>query len=311
MNQPAQENQHTAAKTGTLSVILHGRKLCLAGRGLQMFPDTKLSSDAADSLLSRRIPACPVFFWPMSEEHGQTAEDAAAYVCSRINAMTRETDRYLLAAFTVTDWNRELSPWEAEIPEIGQSFGNGAEDTLRWILTAAMPYLEAGSGCQHAYYLAGYSLAGLFALWGELVTRDQGTFAGAAGCSASMWFPGWLQWAASRIKEMSADTNDVPQQKGRQTASDDIRISDDALCGSAIYLSLGGKEHLTSNTFIAGILDAMSSYEKLVSSDPLVRSHILEMNRGGHFSDPERRVAKGIAWLLKHSQAGSLPGECP
>ena len=34
--------------------------------------------------------------------------------------------------------NGELSPWEAEIPKIGRSFGNGAEDTLRQIRKAAM-----------------------------------------------------------------------------------------------------------------------------------------------------------------------------
>ncbi|MBR2531587.1 MAG: hypothetical protein IKE56_02835 [Lachnospiraceae bacterium] len=34
--------------------------------------------------------------------------------------------------------NRVLSPWETEIPRIGRSFGNGAEDTLRQIRKAAM-----------------------------------------------------------------------------------------------------------------------------------------------------------------------------
>ncbi len=34
--------------------------------------------------------------------------------------------------------NRVLSPWEAEIPKIGRSFGNGAEDTLHRIRKAAM-----------------------------------------------------------------------------------------------------------------------------------------------------------------------------
>ena len=34
--------------------------------------------------------------------------------------------------------NGALSPWEAEIPKIGRSFGNGAKDTLRQIRKAAM-----------------------------------------------------------------------------------------------------------------------------------------------------------------------------
>ena len=245
------------------TTVLEGRKLCLAGRGMKESP-------------------CPVFFWPMSEEHGKTAEEAAAYVCSRVDSMTRESDRYLLAALTVKDWNRELSPWEAEIPEIGQSFGGGAEETLHWIREAAMPWIgHAYPGSCRSYYLAGYSLAGLFALWAEIITRKDRVFAGAAACSATMWFPGWLEYA-----------------KGQSTGSSQVS-GGSSISAVDIYLSLGGKEHLTSNPFIAAILAAAREYEGLLDADPSVRRHTFEMNKGGHFSDPDGRVAKGIAWLLK------------
>ena len=289
------------------SVMLQGRKLCLAGCGADSCP---VNADEQND------GCCPVFFWPVSEEHGRTVEEAASYVCSRVGSMTGEDDRFLLAAFTVEDWNRELSPWEAEIPEIGQSFGGGAGETLRWIREAAMPFIdnycssvvlktkentdhksdldiiEKSPCCMiagvqetghsgRAFYLTGYSLAGLFSLWGELTTREDRVFAGAAACSATMWYPGWLDFAEGLCAKAPIQTEDA------------------ARGGVDIYLSLGGKEHLTSNPFIAAILDAAGAYRELLDADPSVRRHTFEMNRGGHFSDPDGRVAKGIAWLLK------------
>ncbi len=273
---PAEEKQE---KT---DVFLNGRKLLICGRGF-----TDQDTETAGSLPEQR--PCPVIFWPMSEEHGASINDAAKYVCEKVNALTRAQDRYLLAAFSITDWNMELSPWEAEIPEIGQSFGGGASGTLQWILGEAIPYVEsflknteseagADSRIRRPYFLAGYSLAGLFSLWALTAACGKAIFAGAAGCSSTMWFPGWLDYAKDQ-----AALHKTEQETG-----------------ISVYLSLGGKEHLTSNPFIAGIQDATKAYEAVIREDPAVRRHVLEMNKGGHFADPDGRVAKGIAWLMKN-----------
>ena len=266
-------------------LILNGRKLYLAGRG-------------TGSLKQGLLRGCPVFFWPMSEQHGKDIVQAAQYVSARVDELTRDTDLYLLAAFTVDDWNFELSPWKADIPEIGQSFGGCASLTLKWVLEEAFPYIcgryqgagdmEESDPAGFPAYLAGYSLAGLFSLWAELETRERGIFAGAAGCSATMWFPGWMEHAQKATEKEDAAVSSGPESSAGCAAA-----------GSDIYLSLGGKEHLTSNAFIASIGDAVRSYDRMLDSDPAVRRHVLEMNKGGHFSDPEKRVAKGIAWLLK------------
>ena len=190
-------------------VLLSGRKLYLAGRGI-----SGLKQDLQGG--------CPVFFWPMSEQHGKDIAQAAQYVCARVNELTMDTDLYLLAAFTVDDWNLELSPWNAEIPEIGQSFGGGAGLTLQWILEDAFSYIRSRSLAAHdpedpgpaafPAYAVGYSLAGLFSLWAELETREKKIFAGAAGCSATMWFPGWLEHARKKTeKEADAVEAEVNQ----------------------------------------------------------------------------------------------------
>ena len=71
---------------------------------------------------------------------------------------------FQLIAVKVEDWNRELSPWEAPAVFGNEGFGNGAEDTLAEILTLC-------SDKSKNYYIGGYSLAGLFALWAAFQTE--------------------------------------------------------------------------------------------------------------------------------------------
>lgn len=78
------------------------------------------------------------------------------------------TDRsFVFCAFAVDDWNRDLSPWEAE-PVFGdEPFGCCAGETLSKIGDVIIPQIrsaapEAGS---IPIILGGYSLAGLFSLW--------------------------------------------------------------------------------------------------------------------------------------------------
>ena len=50
-------------------------------------------------------------------------------------------DGFLLAAFPIADWNRELSPWDAP-PVFGkEGFGHGAEETLSFIEQILLPAL--------------------------------------------------------------------------------------------------------------------------------------------------------------------------
>ncbi len=114
-----------------------------------------------------------------------------------------------------------------------------------------------------------YSLACLFALY-SLYKSD--LFAGAACCSGSLWLPGWEEYA----KEHTLVNESI------------------------VYLSLGGKEEHSKNPVIATIGEKTRFQDKLLDNDSKVTAHKLEMNPGGHFSDPEGRLAKGIVWLLEY-----------
>ena len=167
---------------------------------------------------------------------------------------------FCLAAFPVASWNDELSPWPAP-PVFGNApFGGGAERTLAYVLDVLLPAL----GPADRVYLGGYSLSGFFALWAATQTN---IFSGVAGVSPSVWYPGWLEYEAAH-----------PIRAGR------------------VYLSLGDREEKTRNPVMARVGDCIRAQHASLSQRlPCA----LEWNPGNHFRDPEKRTARGMAWLLE------------
>ena len=90
-------------------------------------------------------------------------------VIEREAALIREFTKkdFLLAAFQVHDWNKDLSPWKAPAVFGREDFGEGAGDTLSEILNYCTDRTKK-------YYIGGYSLAGLFALGGHTDRRVSG-----------------------------------------------------------------------------------------------------------------------------------------
>ena len=72
-----------------------------------------------------------------------------------------------LAAVSGLDWDRDLSPWPAPaIRREEEPFAGGAGDYLRWMTGTLRPAVRAvlpGDPCWEG--LAGYSMAGMFAVW--------------------------------------------------------------------------------------------------------------------------------------------------
>ena len=68
---------------------------------------------------------------------------------------------------------------------------------------------------------------------------------------------------------------------------------------SSIYLSLGDREEKARDRIIATVGDCTRRQYELVCGDKNVSRHILEWNAGGHFNEPEKRIAKGIRWYVK------------
>lgn len=172
---------------------------------------------------------------------------------------------FTFAAFQVTDWNDELSPWEAPAVFGEEIFGSGAAKTLSFITDALLPELY-GSNENKRCYLGGYSLSGLFALWAAYQTD---IFSGIAAVSPSVWFPGWCDYIGS---------HEIKSAK--------------------VYLSLGDKEEKVRNKILSAVGDSIRfQHESLIRSSA-VKNCELVWNHGNHFSEPDLRTAKGFAWLL-------------
>lgn len=175
---------------------------------------------------------------------------------------------FMLVAFQVKDWNRELSPWEAP-PVFGkEAFGNGAADTLDFVLHQLIPTVTERYPFAQSLpvILGGYSLAGLFALWSAYRTD---CFAAIAGVSPSVWFPGWIDFAKAN----------KPQSR-------------------YIYLSLGDREEKAKNQVMATVGDNIRLQQAILTETPNVVS-VLEWNEGNHFQNSDKRCAKGFLWCMK------------
>ena len=172
-------------------------------------------------------------------------------------------DGFRLIAVKIDDWNRDLSPWEAP-PVFGKEpFGAGAEDTLKSILDLCATVSEE-SDKEKKYYIGGYSLAGLFALWAAYKTD---MFSGVAAASPSAWYPGFLEYMRSGC-----------------------------LLSPAVYLSLGDKEEKTRNPVMATVGSCIRQMEEIVRARGARCT--LEWNQGNHFKDPDLRTAKAFAWVI-------------
>lgn len=176
---------------------------------------------------------------------------------------------FVLAAIGGLDWNRELSPWECDgTVRDSDPFAGGAPAYLDELLGRIVPEVEASLPQPPAWRgIAGYSLAGLFALW-SLWQTD--AFDRAASASGSLWFPGFVERAAA-----------------------------DPFAGSpqAVYLSLGKKETKTPNRMMRHVLDDTRSMEELLGARGIDAA--FELNPGNHFSETGLRMARGIKWILE------------
>lgn len=173
---------------------------------------------------------------------------------------------FLFAGVPVRDWNGALSPWQAPPVFGSEGFGSGAAETLAGI-TELLPRLrrQYDLPAELPVILGGYSLAGLFCLWSACQCD---CFSGVMAASPSVWFPGWMDYAAAHK----------------------LRVQ-------TVYLSLGDREARAKNPVLASLGDCIRRQAALLAAQPETES-TLEWNEGNHFRDPELRCARGFAWCL-------------
>ena len=162
-----------------------------------------------------------------------------------------------LLAAQVMNWNRDLSPWEAPAVFGKDDFGSGASETLGELLSLC-------GNKSKTYFIGGYSLAGLFALWAAYQTD---AFFGVAAASPSVWFPGFAEY-----------------------------MRQNRIQSNAVYLSLGNREEKTRNPVMATVRDRIQEAHALVKAQGV--NCFLEWNEGNHFKEPDLRTAKAFLWVL-------------
>ncbi len=172
-----------------------------------------------------------------------------------------------LVAVKINDWNNELSPWKAPAVFGKESFGDGASKTLGELL-------DLCADKSKTYYIGGYSLAGLFALWAVYQTD---VFSGVAAASPSLWFPGFDEYM--KENEIKTDT---------------------------VYLSLGDREEKARNPVMATVGDRIRGAYELLKARNV--NCILEWNEGNHFKDADIRTAKAFTWVMNNKDKKEVRG---
>ena len=189
------------------------------------------------------------------------AHDLAS-IGSEIRAIRENTARdFRLIAFRVGDWNRDLSPWQAPAVFGREDFGDGAAATLGEI----MPFCTDRT---KTYFIGGYSLAGLFALWAAC---QNDLFRGAAAASPSMWFPGFTEY-----------------------------LREHRIGSRHVYLSLGDREEKARNPVMATVGDRIREAYVLLKEQGA--DCVLEWNEGNHFRDADLRTARAFLWVMKREE---------
>jgi predicted alpha/beta superfamily hydrolase len=154
----------------------------------------------------------------------------------------------------VPDWSRDLSPWPAD-PVFGRVPFAGKADAF---LEKVLAEINAACGSQPVI-LAGYSLAGLFALYAGTKTDR---FTGCICASGSLWYDGFTDY----LKENPVQVR-------------------------AAVISLGVKEKKSRNPKMARVEECTEETVRIMEEYTSVR-YIRQP--GGHFADIGERVSEDI-----------------
>ena len=171
---------------------------------------------------------------------------------------------------TVSDlaWSHDMAPWDSPAAfKNGESFTGGANDYLRLLVKEIIPRAERELAGPLAWRgIAGYSLAGLFALYAIYRTD---VFSRVGCMSGSLWFPGFKEYIFSH------------EPKRRP---------------ACIYFSLGDKEAKTRNPILKTVQENTEEIRAFYQSKGI--DTVFQLNSGNHFVQGSERTVAGIQWLL-------------
>lgn len=189
------------------------------------------------------------------------------------NCKNIDCKEFILVSISNLDWNNEMTPWYSKkINKYGEEFLGKADEYIQVLLDEIIPeikkYIEENLKVKiKKYTIAGYSLAGLFAIYASYKTN---IFSRIVSASGSLWFPKFVDF----VKENKISSN-----------------------VEKIYFSLGNKESKVKNNVLQTVGENTKEIERIYKSQGI--KTIYEENEGNHFKDASLRMAKGIKWILE------------
>ena len=204
-------------------------------------------------------PEAPIVYLNTFSDEGQEVYEAAQAV---------GCPPFTLVAISDLDWNHDMVPWDS-LPAFKNAdpCTGGADDYLRILTEEIIPTAEkkiAGIPCWRG--IAGYSLAGLFALYSIYQTD---VFSRVGSMSGSLWFPGMKEYIFSHEPKRRPDH---------------------------MYFSLGDKESKTRNPVLQSVRQNTEEIHAFYQSKGI--DTVFQMNPGNHYNHAAERTAAGIVWML-------------
>lgn len=176
---------------------------------------------------------------------------------------------FTLVAVSDLDWNHDMVPWDSPPAfKNAEPCTGGADDYLRLLTKEIIPTAEKElAGVPSWRGIAGYSLAGLFALYAIYRTD---LFSRVGSMSGSLWFPGMKEYIFSHEPKRRPD---------------------------CIYFSLGDKESKARNPVLRSVRQNTEEIRTFYQDKGI--DTVFQLNPGSHYNHAAERTAAGIAWLLR------------
>lgn len=175
---------------------------------------------------------------------------------------------FTLVSISDLDWNHDMVPWDSP-PAFKNSepCTGGADDYLHLLTEEIIPAAEKEiNGVPRWRGIAGYSLAGLFALYAIYQTD---LFSRMGSMSGSLWFPRMKDYIFSHKPKRWPD---------------------------CMYFSLGDKESKTRNPILRSVRQNTEEIHAFYQSKGI--DTVFQLNSGNHYDHAAERTAAGLCWLL-------------
>lgn len=177
---------------------------------------------------------------------------------------------FTLVTISGLAWEHDMAPWD--IPPVLKNTTpctGGADDYLQLLTGEIIPAAEKLIPGHILWRgLAGYSLAGLFALYSLYHTE---LFSRIASLSGSLWFPGFKDYV------LSHEMKRPPEH---------------------LYLSLGDRECKTRHPYLKTVqahTEALCAFYTNKGIDTT-----FQLNPGNHYKNVVQRTVSGIVWMLRN-----------